>query len=152
MKLIAHTDSAESHVGQELGFVDWRDRFDGFHFDNYPVFNDQINSISHFEFVAFINNRQGNFRSQIKASRAEFVCEAELVGTLEKAWSEKRVNLHRGVHYCACDLVYVEPMGACRACHIDCITDFPVFLCDRRGETCFLVSIWEITHHRESQG
>jgi hypothetical protein len=90
----AYTDSAESHVGQELGFVDWMDRFDGFHFDNYPVFNDQINSISDFEFVGFINNRQGNFRSHAKASGTEFMCEAELIGTLEKTWPEERMNLH----------------------------------------------------------
>jgi hypothetical protein len=105
----AYTDSAESHVGQELGFVDWMDRFDGFHFDNYPVFNDQINSISDFEFVAFINNRQGNFRSHAKASGTEFMCEAELIGTLEKTWPEERMNLHCRIDDCAGNCVDEEP-------------------------------------------
>ena len=39
------------------------------------------------------------------------MCEAELIGALEKARAEERVNLHRRVHDGACDFDYMESTG-----------------------------------------
>jgi hypothetical protein len=90
----AHRNSAEAHVGQKLGFVDWMDRLYGFHFDDDLPLYDQIDSISNFELLTFVYHRQRSLRSDLQASIAQFVSEARLVGTLEQSGAEDGVNLH----------------------------------------------------------
>lgn len=54
------------------------------------------------------------------------MCEAELIGALEKARAEERVNLHRRVHDGACDFVYMESKGARRSGHLLMHSRFPL--------------------------
>lgn len=54
------------------------------------------------------------------------MCEAELIGALEKARAEGRVNLHRRVHDGACDFVYMESKGARRSGHLLMHSRFPL--------------------------
>jgi hypothetical protein len=57
-----HTDAAQSHIGEQLRFVDRVENVYGFHFDHDSVLDHQINSISDFEFLAVIHNWLGHFR------------------------------------------------------------------------------------------
>jgi hypothetical protein len=51
------TDSAETHVGEKLGFMDGMDRVHSFHFDYDSGFY-QVDSVSDFELLSLIDNRQ----------------------------------------------------------------------------------------------
>lgn len=100
-------------------------RVNGFHFDYDSAFNDQIDSISNFDFLAFIDNWQRNFDRDFEPAASQFVCEAGLVGAFQQARTEHRVDLHRGIHNGACDFVDAIGMRPSRSSHVSCITDFP---------------------------
>ena len=81
------------------------DCFDGFHFDDDSVFYHQVDSVSDFKLLALIDDREWNFGRYRETSTAQFVCEAGLIGALEKAGTKQRVNLHRRVNDGAGDVV-----------------------------------------------
>lgn len=46
--------------------MDWVKGFDGFHFYDHSAFNDEINSISDFEFVSLVDDREEEPRPQLR--------------------------------------------------------------------------------------
>lgn len=84
----AHGNSTETHIRQKLSFVDRVDRFDGLHFnDDFPL-NDQVDSISDFELLTFIYDRQRNLTRDFQTSLSQFMSEASLIGTFEESRAE----------------------------------------------------------------
>jgi len=70
------TDSAQSNVGKKLRLMDWMNRVHGFDFNHHSAFHDQVDSISNFEFLTLINNRQRDFRRYGGSSASEFARQA----------------------------------------------------------------------------
>lgn len=55
-----HRNSTQTHVRQKLSFVDRMDCFDGLYFNDDFSIDDQVDSISDFELLTFIYDRQRN--------------------------------------------------------------------------------------------
>ncbi len=108
-----------------MSFVNRVERLDRFHFDNDAVFNHQIDAISDFEFLSFIDDRQRNFSRNVKTSSSEFVGEARLISALEKSRAEKRVDFSLRNYDGPCDVVNPIALGASRSSHASGISDFP---------------------------
>ena len=102
----AYFQAAEPHVREELGFVDRMDRFYGFHFNHHSVFHDQINAVSDFEFLAFVNDRERNLRCDCEAQAPQFMRQAGLISALQEAGPEPGMDFHGSSDGCVCDLVY----------------------------------------------
>jgi len=96
---------AHAHVGQQLRLMNRMKGFDGFHFYHDSMRHDQIDAISDLKFVAFIDGN-GYFSRDFETAVSQFVRQAGLVGTFQRARAEKRMNLHRGIHNGAGDFVY----------------------------------------------
>lgn len=78
---------------------------DGFHFHNDSMFYDQIDAVSDFEFMAFIDYGHRYFRYDLETAASQFVRQAGLVGTFQKTRAEGRMNRHRGIDYRTCYFV-----------------------------------------------
>ena len=101
-----HAHATKPHVREKLSFVDWMDRLYRLHFDNDSTLDHQIDAISDFKLVSFVNHRQGDFHRHIQTTVSEFMCKAGLIGAFKKPGSESRVDLHRGIYDGTGDLVY----------------------------------------------
>jgi hypothetical protein len=69
----AYADAAESHVGQELGVVNWVDRFDGFYFHDDEIFDHQVDAITEFDFLAVVEYRQPDLDTDRESALFEFM-------------------------------------------------------------------------------
>ena len=149
----AHTHSAEAQVRQELSLMNWMDCLGGFYLHHYPVLHDQVDAVAYFDFLALVHHGQSHLRRDVKTSASEFVCEAGLVSTFEKAGAEKRVDSYRGADDTAGDFIDAKWTRPRCGAHIHCISHSPVFLCDLRGESVFEFQIGNCLttgEHRES--
>ena len=71
-----HPDSAQPHVGEKLRFMDWMDSLDCLNFDDYPIFDDQIDAIADFKFVPFVDHWKRDFRRHIEPSVSKLMGKA----------------------------------------------------------------------------
>jgi len=85
----AHRYSAQSHVGQELRLINRVDGLDGFHFHYDSVFNDEIDAISDFELLPFIDHWLSYFSCNFETAASQFLRQAGLVGAFQKAGTEQ---------------------------------------------------------------
>jgi len=65
------------------------DCFDRFHFYDHSAFDHQIDAVSNFEFLAFIDYRQSNFCRDLEISVSKFVCQAGLISAFQEARTEQ---------------------------------------------------------------
>ena len=88
-----------------MGFVDRVDSVDGFHFNYHTALYEKVNSISNFQFLTFIDDRQRKFGQDFKASASEFLSQARLIRTLEETRAEDGMYLDGGRNDCAGNLI-----------------------------------------------
>jgi L-fucose mutarotase/ribose pyranase (RbsD/FucU family) len=62
----ADTHATEAHVGKKLGFVYRMYGLNGFHFYNDFVLDRQVDAISHFQFLTFVDDRERNLSRDVK--------------------------------------------------------------------------------------
>lgn len=65
--------------------MNWVNRVHSFDFDYDSAFNDQVDSVSDFEFLALIDNGQRDFCRYLETPASDLVSAAGLLSTLEKA-------------------------------------------------------------------
>ena len=98
---------------------------DGFHFYYDSVLNDQIDTVSNFELVSLVDHWHCYFGDDFEAAVSQFLRQAGLVGTLEKAWAKHGMDFHRGIDDRPSDFVHVNGARADWSGHAYCIADFP---------------------------
>ena len=116
--------SAETKVRQQLSLMNGMDCLGRF-FHHYPVLHDQVDAVAYFDFLALVHHGQSHLRRDVKTSASEFVCEAGLVSTFEKAGAEKRVDFYRGADDTAGDFIDAKWTRPRCGAHIHCISHFP---------------------------
>ena len=81
---------------------------DAFDLDDGQVFDQQVNSVSQIESLAFIHHGEADLRVHVEAAFAEFVGQARMIGTLQEAGAEDGMHFHRGADSGGGDLVYFQ--------------------------------------------
>jgi hypothetical protein len=82
-------------IGQQLRFVDRKNRFNGFDFHNYPLFNPKINPERSLDSESVIDDSERNLGLDKKPGFGDFMLEAAVVGAFDKAWTERGMDLER---------------------------------------------------------
>src|SRR5262245_15336625 len=62
--------------------------FDGFQFNNEPLFDDQINAEVGVELPALVNHGQGHLTAVRNAAHLKFAAQTDLVNRLQQSWSQ----------------------------------------------------------------
>src|SRR6266496_2544542 len=65
--------SAQTHVGQQLCLMNRVKGVDGFHFHYDSVFNDEVDAISDFELLTFVDHRLRYLGCDFKAAASQFL-------------------------------------------------------------------------------
>lgn len=60
---------------------------DGFHFHHDSVFNDEVDAISDFELLTFIDHGLSYFSCDFETSAPQFLRQAGLVGAFQQTWA-----------------------------------------------------------------
>lgn len=68
-----------------MRFVNRMNRFDRLYFHDNAILDHQIDSISDFKLLAFVNYGKSDLRCHTKSPAPKLMSEARLVGTLEEA-------------------------------------------------------------------
>jgi len=82
------------------------DGFYGFHFDDNSVFHEQIDAVSDFKFLSFVDDWQRNLGRNCDASAPQFMSEASLIGTFQKSRAQAGMDFHGCGDGRVGDLVY----------------------------------------------
>lgn len=61
---------------------------DAFHFDDYQILDDQIDSVAEFNLLSVENYGQADLAGDLKAALPEFVSETTLVTAFKKTWAK----------------------------------------------------------------
>ena len=95
-----------------MSLMDGMNHLHRLHFDDDPAFDDEINAIPNFEFLAFISHGKGKLSRDLKPAILQFMREAGLVSAFEEARPQQRVDFHRGIYNNPCDFVNTVKTGA----------------------------------------
>jgi len=90
-----HSDAAQLQIGQQLRFVDRKNRFNGLDFHDYPLFNTKINLKSSLDSQSVINDSERNLGLDKKAGFGDFMLEAAVVGAFDKTRTERGMDFER---------------------------------------------------------
>jgi hypothetical protein len=83
----------ELEIGDDLGFVHWKQPVDGFDFQHDLAFDDEIDTISAIEVDAFVVDRDLELTVNAHSPQGELVREALLVHCFEQAGAEVAMHL-----------------------------------------------------------
>ena len=85
--------------------MDGMDGFDALHFDDYDIFDDQIDAIPEFNLLSIEHDGQPHLAGDFEPALSKFMREAPLIGTFQQTWTKHRVDVHRRRDDRAGDLV-----------------------------------------------
>lgn len=89
--------TAQTHVRENLCFVDWREDFNRLDFEQNTSLYDEIQSIATFEVRVLIHDWQGHLAAEGNTAQRQFVSEAVLVRRFQQSRPKLPVNLDRRV-------------------------------------------------------
>src|SRR3546814_6756433 len=110
-------------IGKQLGFVDRRDPLDRLQFHYDRVLHQQIDPVPGVDLHAVIDDGQNGLGSYLQPSPGQFVPQARLVCTLQKARSERRMHLYRRLDHSPRYLVDLHPPTLCAVCDYEFTTE-----------------------------
>jgi len=103
---------------------------------HHQVFDEHVNPITDFQFLALVDHRQTNLGGDVKSALAEFVRQTRLVSTLQQPRAELGVDFLCGIDDGARNLVNAGRADDHRTCHgfflHSQVHESAVFLCDPR--------------------
>ena len=94
----SETQVGKFQVGQQLALMDRQQLFDCLEFENYPFFNEKIESQSSIDPDSTIDNRYGGLSFVPDASFGQFHAEARFVDRFEQPRAEGLVNFESRIH------------------------------------------------------
>jgi hypothetical protein len=92
------TTSGQLHIGQDLSFMDARQRIDGLDFDDYEILDDQVDAISRVELDAVIDDGQRHLPSARQATRMKLMGQTMFIGRFQQPRTKRPMNLQPGVN------------------------------------------------------
>src|SRR5271170_775900 len=85
--------------------MNWMDRLDAFHFDDHQILDNEVYSVSQFDFFTVENHRQTDLAGDCKSAFSKLMGKTSLVGALQQSWTKDGVDVHGGRHHCSRELV-----------------------------------------------
>jgi hypothetical protein len=88
----------QPEIGQKLLFVDWREEFDGLHFHNHFLLDDQVGAEAGVDADFLVDHRDRLLPSCSETSTIQLVRQDCIVNRFQQARSECGVNAEGRVH------------------------------------------------------
>jgi hypothetical protein len=101
----ADSNAAQPHVRQKLRLVDWMNRFNALHFDDYELFDDEVDPVPKLDSFSVENYRQPDLAGNYEPALSKFMSKTSLIGAFQQTRAEHGVNVHGGRHDSSRNLV-----------------------------------------------